>query len=297
MQRCSFGRRHPASCAAAAAGTLAGFLLALAAAQGSVLVAAGPVLPAQTADQFVRDVLMHEVDAQAQDHSLWCFHELKAEDGNQKLLHVCQTRDGQIERLIALDGHPLTAKEAADEDLRIRHLLHDPGEIKARRKKDHEDGEQARKLLKLFPEAFRYQYDGSEGNFVRVKFAPNPQFHPSGHSEQVFHHMEGALLLDPVQRRLAAIDGRLTSEVKFAGGLLGHLDKGGTFSVQQQEVGSNCWEVTMMNIQMSGKALFFKAIEVRMREQYNDFRPTPAGMDLSQAAESMKGSAGVKAGS
>ena len=56
------------------------------------------------------------------------------------------------------------------------------------------------------------RYDGVAGSLVRLKFVPNPQFHPSGHSEQVFHHMEGTLLLDPSQKRLAAIDGRLTSE-------------------------------------------------------------------------------------
>src|SRR5256885_1700733 len=241
---------------------------------------ASPVLPSEPPDQFVREVLTHELDAQSQDHSLWFFHELKTEDGTQKLLHVCQTKEGQIERLVSLNGHPLTAKQAADEDRRIRNLLHDPAEIKTRRKKDREDGEQARKLLKLFPEAFHYRYDGFAGNFVRLQFVPNPQFHPSGHSEQVFHHMEGTLLLDPAQKRLAEIDGRLTSEVKFFGGWLGHLDKGGTFSVKQQDVGGHCWELTLMNIRMNGKALFFKTINVRTFEHTTDFRPSPSGMGL-----------------
>src|SRR5436853_7663668 len=77
---------------------------------------AAPVLPAEPADQFVREVLALELDAQSQDHSLWCFHELKTEDGMQKLLHVCQTKEGQIERLMALNGQPLTAKQSIDED-------------------------------------------------------------------------------------------------------------------------------------------------------------------------------------
>jgi hypothetical protein len=237
---------------------------------------------------FVRDVLNHEAEAQLQDHSLWCFDETKDDDGKQKLLHVCQTGDGEIERLIAVDGQPLTPQQARDEDRRIHHLLNDAGELKARRKKDREDGEQARKLLKLFPVAFRFQYAGKEGTLVRVSFTPNPQFRPAGHSEQVFHHMEGTLLLDPVNQRLAAMDGRLTSEVKFAGGLLGHLEKGGTFQVQQRDVGSNCWEVTLMKIQMNGKALFFKTISVHTDEKYSGFQPAPEGINLFQAAELVK---------
>jgi hypothetical protein len=67
---------------------------------------AKPVLPSEPADQFVREVLTHEIEAQSQDHSLWCFHELKTEDGAQKLSRVCQTKEGQIERLVALNGHP-----------------------------------------------------------------------------------------------------------------------------------------------------------------------------------------------
>jgi hypothetical protein len=282
--------------------TLVGILLflpstsALPHASSSKLADANLVLPSEPPDQFVRDVLAHEVEAQSQDHSLWCFHELKTEDGAQKLLHVCQTQEGQIERLISLNGHPLTVKQATDEDRRIVSLLHDPAEIKARRKKDREDGEQARKLLKLFPEAFHYRYDGFAGNFVRLKFVPNPQFHPSGHSEQVFHHMEGTLLLDPAQKRLTEMDGRLTSEVKFLGGLLGHLDKGGTFSVKQQDVGCHCWAVTLMDIHMSGRALFLKTISVRTFEQYTDFRPSPSGLLLAQAAELVKAGSDSAAG-
>jgi hypothetical protein len=255
------------------------------------------VKPSQSPEQFVRDVLTHEVEAQLQDHSLWRFYESKVEVGKRKLFYVCQTKDGQIERLIAVDDQPLDPQKAQAEDRRIQRLLANSNELQARRKKEREDGEHARRLLKLFPDAFRFQVDGNAGKLVRVTFVPNPQFHPSGHTEQVFHHMEGTLLLDPVQKRLAAIDGRLTSEVKFAGGLLGHLDKGGTFDVRQQDVGSNCWEVTAMKIQMIGKALFFKTINVRTDEQYRDYRRVPEETNLSQAVEILKQNRTGNAGS
>ena len=67
--------------------------------------------------------------------------------------------------------------------------------------------------------------------------------------------MQGTVLVDAEQRRLSAIDGKLTSEVKFFGGLFGHLEKGGTFNVEQKEVSPQVWEVSVMHVHMSGKAL------------------------------------------
>src|SRR5215475_3983117 len=206
------------------------------------------VIPKQPADQFVREVLAHEVEAQLQDHSVWCFQETKLEAGKHKQYQICQTNEGSVERLVAIDGQTLSPERVQEEDRRIHSLVTDRGKMAGIRKKDHDDGEQARKMLKLFPQAFHFDYDGEVGNCVRLRFVPNPNFHPSNYSERVFHHTEGTMLLDPVQRRLAAIDGVLTSEVKFAGGLFCHLDKGGTFSVVQKNVGGQYWEVTSMNI-------------------------------------------------
>jgi hypothetical protein len=48
--------------------------------------------------------------------------------------------------------------------------------------------------------------------------------------------------------------GRLIADVKFAGGLLGHLEKGGQFNVEQTELSANQWELTVMEVDMKGKA-------------------------------------------
>jgi hypothetical protein len=115
-----------------------------------------------------------------------------------------------------------------------------------------------------------------------------------GHPAQVFHHMEGTLLVDGQQKRLAEISGELTSEVKFLGGLLGHLNKGGTFLVKQQDLGSGHWELTTMDVQMNGKALFFKTIAVREQETDTHFQQVPDDMTLQQALEVLQKDASVQ---
>jgi hypothetical protein len=245
------------------------------------------ILPS-SADDFVRDVLRNEVEAQEHDHALWSYSKQVREEGKQKLFRVYQTSEGEIERLVAADGRPLTPMRAQKEDQRIERLITHPAEMRQQEKKRHSDAEQAQELLRMFPEAFEFRYAGTQGSLVRLEFRPNPKFHPPNHAAQVFHHMNGTMLLDAEQKRLAAIDGTLTSEVKFFGGIFGHLDKGGTFLVQQQEVSGHFWEVTEMHIHMSGKAVFFKTIGVQEDESYSNFEAVPSDTTLSQAAEILK---------
>jgi hypothetical protein len=240
------------------------------------------------AEVFAREVLKHEVEAQTQDNTLWSFCEVQQDDGKRKLLRVYQTRQGEIEREVSVNDQPLSAAQLRAEDRRIEKLISHPGEIRQHQKKQHEDGEQARNMLRMFPEAFRFQYDGTQGSLVRLRFSPNPMFHPPDHAAQVFHHMTGTMLVDPKQKRLAAINGTLTSEVKFFGGVFGHLDRGGTFAVEQQEVSPRVWEVTAMHVHMNGKALLFKTIAVQEDETYSEFHLVPTNTTLSQAAELLK---------
>ena len=233
---------------------------------------------------LVRDILQNELRAQADDHSLWCYRKLTDKDGKQQLFAACQTKTLEIDRLMAVNGKPLTEQQWNQENQRIERLLNNRSQLKKEKQQQREDGEQATNLLRMVPDAFLFQQESNEGNRITLHFTPNPAFRASGSSEMVFHHMEGTLTLDVKQKRLVEISGRVNSEVKFAGGLLGHLDKGGTFYVKQQEVGPGCWEMTRMDVQMNGKALFFKTISVRTREIDTDFYAVPAAASIQQVA-------------
>jgi hypothetical protein len=76
--------------------------------------------------------------------------------------------------------------------------------------------------------------------------------------------------------------------VRFVGGLLGHLDKGGTFVVKAGDVAPGHWDVILMNLDLSGRALFFKTITVHQKEHYGDYIPVPTAASLSEVAELLK---------
>ena len=242
--------------------------------------------PSRNLDQLVRAVMRNEVESQHTDTSLWCYRQQHQEDGKpNKTLEVCQTNQGDLERTVAVNGQELNLEQQQMEDQRFQKLLSSPEQLKAKQKKAREDAEQTEALLKAFPDAFRFQLQGESGHFVSIKFRPNSSFHPPTRALMVFHHMEGNLVVDEKERRIAEIDGQLTSEVKFAAGLLGHLDRGGTFHVKQQDVGSGHWEMTLMNVQMNGRVLFFKSIAVLEKNSFSDYTPLPSGASLQQAAD------------
>jgi len=234
--------------------------------------------------QVVRDTIKNELEAEAKDTSLWCYRKQQEKDGKQQLIAACQAKGAEIDRLLAVNGKVLDGKHREAEDHRIESLLKNQGQLKKQAQQQHEDATQATNMLKLIPEAFLYQMEGREGDQVKLNFTPNPAFRPSGHEAEVFHHMEGTLMLDLKEKRLAEINGRLDSAVKFGGGLLGHLDKGGTFVVKQQAVGPGVWEVTTLDVQMNGKALFFKTITVRQKETDSEFKALPQSVTIEQAA-------------
>ena len=232
---------------------------------------------------LAKDAFYNQIQAQLRDHSLWCYQETKQENGQKKLYGVCQAQGGEIDRLRAVNSSPLDAAQQQAEDQRIRGLLASPRELRRQERKQEQDDEQARNLMRVFSQAFRFQYVGSENGLAEVRFAPDPDFRPSSRAARVFHHLQGTLFINQRQKRLAEIDGLLTSEVKFLGGLLGHLDAGGTFQVQQKDLGSGQWELTRLHVQMTGKALIFHTIAVQEDETDTDFRKEPEDTSMQQA--------------
>ncbi len=123
---------------------------------------------------------------------------------------------------------------------------------------------------------------------VRLKFRPNPKYDPPSHVEQVLQGMQGQLLIDAHQHRIARIDGTLFKDVGFGWGILGHLDKGGHFLVEQADVGDGTWDMARMSLSFTGKILLFKRIDIRSTEVYSDFRPVPAGLTFAQGVDLLK---------
>lgn len=242
----------------------------------------------QSAQQLVRDVVWNEVQAETHDKRHWHFLETQWKGAARKVYDVIQTKYGDVHRLLAIDGRALDAQAQEAESRRIQKLCNDPQQIEQAQKARDADAKQERELLEMLPDAFIFREVGRKGDVVTLDFTPNPNFRPSTHEAQVFHHMDGTMLVDGRARRLLEIHGKLTTPVEFWGGLLGHLDAGGTFNVVQRDVGEGHWDMVYLRVNMDGKALFFKTISVHDHEAYSDYKRVPDGITPSEAAKQLK---------
>ena len=262
---------------------LSGWLTLLAIAAALIQPAAAE--PAITANDLVRAVVTHELKAQDGNHSRWMYRLDKKERGQTKEKEVVQTEHGSVDRLIAIDGQPLSAKEQQDEIQRIGNLVRSRVEQDRLEQTSKRDAEQCRTLFQMIPDALTFTYADRAGDLIKLTFRPNPNFQPPTREARVFHEMEGEMWVNETQRRLVRIKGQLIADVKFAGGFLGHLEKGGRFEVEQRELSPGQWELASLQVDMKGKALFFKTIAVQQEEQRSHFQMVRENLTLSEAAD------------
>lgn len=278
-------RAHDRTAAFLTAGLIAGLTLFFSA---SWVLQAHSAEKTSDANALVREMVRTETKAQMSDHSLWRYREIIDRGGRKETRDVVQTQNGTLDRLVAVDGRRLDSRQQQKEDQRVERLATNPSDLAKAKRETNEDAERERRLLQMLPDAFRYQEEGTEGSLIHLKFSPNPNFRASTREATVFHHLSGDLWIDSQSNRLARISGTLNSEVKFGGGILGHLNRGGTFSVRQQDVGNGVWELTNLDVQMNGKALFFHSITVHQKQECSDFRPVNANTTPEQAAAMLK---------
>ena len=241
-----------------------------------------------SANDLARRVITNELKFQ-DDHTNWMYRLEKEQYGKKQVEEVIETREGSLGRLLSINDQPLTTKQQREEDQRVQELMTSRSAKRKLQRVLDADTLQGRRLFKMLPDAFVFNYTGGDGNLVKLSFKPNPSFHPPSLEARVFHDMEGEMWVDSKQQRLAAFNGHLTQDVKFGLGLLGHLDKGGHFEVRQAEVVPGHWDMTTMSLEMTGKALLFKTFGVQKRENRRDFHQVSDDLTLTQAADILYG--------
>jgi hypothetical protein len=237
-----------------------------------------------SANDLARRVITNELKFQ-DDHTNWMYRLEKEEYGRKQVEEIIETKEGSLSRLLSINDRPLTVKQQEEEDQRVQELMTSPSAKRKLQRALDAETLQGRRLFKMLPDAFVFNYAGGDGTLVRLSFRLNPNFHAPSLEARVFHDMEGEMWVACKQERLAAFNGQLKQDVNFGFGLLGHLDKGGHFEVRQAEVVPGHWDMTTMSLEMTGKALLFKSIGVQKRENRRDFQQVSDDLTLTQAAD------------
>jgi hypothetical protein len=273
----------------------------------AAVLAAASAMPAQEAKtpelapgELVRLAVANEVAAANQHDVLHMFRSRKqTPKGSQTRLYV-ETTDALAAMLVALNDQPLTPQQLKGEADHLAWLINDPDQLRKKRAREKEDEERTLRIVKALPDAFLYEYAAAESgpaglgdagdHMAKLNFKPNPAYSPPSRVEQVLAGLQGYLLVDTKVRRLARIDGTLFREVSFGWGIIGHLDQGGHFLVQQSDLGlgDGAWGITEINLNVTGKLLLFKNLKMVTDEVLTDFRKMPENLTFAQAVEMLK---------
>jgi hypothetical protein len=260
--------------------------IAVAMLAGSLAFSQGPADQEQSADTLARQVVTNEV--KTKDDSYWMYLQTTTKAGMTETAEVIETKAGDLRRLLARNGRPLTADQQRTEDEGMEKFINDAEQQRKQLQAADEDSHKITNLLTLATDALAFRDAGQGADTIKLDFQPNPAFHPLSREAHVLHEMAGEVTIDKTNKRLLEITGHLLHEVRFGGGVLGHLDQGGTFDVRQEEVAPNHWEVTLLKVSMKGKALFFKTISVQQDETRSHFQRVPDALTLSEAVELLR---------
>ena len=267
--------------------------LALTSTSGSAAEAPPGVQPVE----LIRRAVENEIKSNDEPAKYMFRQRKETPEGSQTRLLV-ETREAMAGMVIAYNDRPLNPEQRQGEYGRIQRFIDNPAELDRKRQKEKEDSDRVQSILKALPDAFLYEYDGTETSrpgvgkpgdeLLRLKFRPNPKYDPPTRVEQVLTGMEGVVLVDAQKLHIARIDGTLFKDVAFGWGILGHLDRGGHFQVDQTDVDANHWSISRMVLAFTGKILMLKNLNIKSTAIYSDFQSVPANLSFAQGVDLLK---------
>jgi hypothetical protein len=233
---------------------------------------------------LVRMVSQRELAALNDSSHFHYFDRRQTSEGHTATYGVVETGAGSVEWRVAVDDKPLDSGQKHAEEEWLDKLLAHPEIQHDRQQEEQREIGRRRNLLQVLPQAFLYEKEaaGHQAGIVRLHFRPNPDFHPSTREAQVLRGMEGTLWVNTAALRFVKAQGSLVHDVSFGWGILGHLDQGGKFSLEETQVASGIWRITDLHLGFDGKVLLFKSIQLRVQTHSYDYSRVADHLSLQE---------------
>jgi hypothetical protein len=117
------------------------------------------------------------------------------------------------------------------------------------------------KLVDATAKAFRFTWAGREKRgsqtIAKLDLDPDPDFSPASRLEATFEHAHAVLWVEESQAQIVRIEGDITTDITFGGGVVGKVYHGGHFVMEQAEVAPGIWEPTFYTYDVDGRKFVF----------------------------------------
>jgi hypothetical protein len=100
---------------------------------------------------------------------------------------------------------------------------------------------------------------GTHASRTLAKFLlePDPNYKPTNRLAFTFEHVRATLWVDENQAQFARLEGDITSDITFVGGIAGKIYHGGHFTMEQSEVAPGVWLPTLYTYDVDGRRFVF----------------------------------------
>ena len=248
-------------------------------------------LAAQTSDADATALVRRAIEHRLQEEKTarpveYVFH--KIDGPRERTQQIVETKDGDVARLIAVGGKPLSPEATSAEIDRLKNLAEHPELQEHRRRNEEKDRARVTRMMAMLPDAFVYHLEATEscgGEFCyRMSYTPKPGWSPPDLEAGIFRGISGEVWIDRKQERLTKLVANFVQDVNFGFGILGKVSKGGKVVLEQGDIGGGEWQLTGMTANLAGKALLVKKIDIDLKEEMSGYTVVPV-MGYREAIE------------
>jgi hypothetical protein len=243
-----------------------------------------PALSSQTAKVLIGDACYNELQ-QREKRTLWSYVAERRSDNHVFREQVIETVEVPVRHLLAVDGNPPTSVQLKEENDRHQELLNNASRRRAIWKQQDNDEKMMAELLRIIPEAFVFEDLGKEGKSERIAFHPNPEFKPKTYEQRILHALDGIVLVDLQDKRIAHLSGSLGTRVVFGYGVIGHVEQGGNTEITRVRLSPGVWKTSAEKIDIDGRFVMLKTINKHQNESRTGFEPVAPNTTFAQALD------------
>jgi hypothetical protein len=230
---------------------------------------------------------VQEIEADWKQAPEFSYHERDVESKHHapptiKTYEVLMIDGSQYNRLIAINDHPLSTGEQAEEENKLRAEVLKRGHESERERhrriaKFLKERDQNHAMLKEMVDAFDFRPAGEatiEGHDCWVFDAkPKPGYQPKTRETKVLAGMQGKLWIDKSQYQWVRVEAEVMRPVSMYA--IARVGPGTRFFLEQAPVAANLWLPTHFSVSVKASALGFINEDSVDDETYRQYKPMP----------------------
>jgi hypothetical protein len=204
-------------------------------------------------------------------------------DGSTRTYEVMMILGSDYERLVAVNGKPLTAEEQARQRQKLEQVIaqrqSESEEQRAQRiAKFEKDRKRDHLLMEQLTVAFDFKLVGEQklGSYdvYVLQATPRPGYQPPNTETKVLTGMRGKLWIDKQTYQWVKVQAEVVHPVSIAG-FLAQVQPGTRFELEKMPVADGIWLPKHFSMKARAKVLFFFSHKTQEDETYFDYHKAP----------------------